>query len=152
MTIEPAITHGIAEHVGSLQPGRLADIVLWEPAYFGVKPAFVLKGGMAAWAPLGEGNATVEGAEPTRYRPDWGGFGRAAAAGSVTFVSGARGRLAPRSHGSGRAVIAVRGTRGLTRASSPRTAPRRRSRSSRDGGGSRWTAARWPSSPSARSR
>ena len=79
VTIEPAIAHGIAEHVGSLQPGRLADIVLWKPAYFGVKPEFVLKAGYAAWAPLGEGNATVERAEPTRYRPDWGGSGRAAA-------------------------------------------------------------------------
>ena len=79
VTIEPAITHGIAEHVGSLQPGRLADIVLWSPAYFGVKPEFVLKAGFPAWGPLGEGNATVEGAEPTRYRPDFGGSGRAAA-------------------------------------------------------------------------
>ncbi|HET8784577.1 MAG TPA: urease subunit alpha, partial [Candidatus Limnocylindrales bacterium] len=60
VTIEPAITHGVSDHVGSLQAGRIADIVLWEPAYFGVKPALVLKGGMAAWAPLGDGNATVE--------------------------------------------------------------------------------------------
>src|SRR6185295_12831107 len=58
VTIEPAITHGIADHVGSLQAGRLADIVLWQPAYFGVKPALVLKSGIAAWGPLGEGNAT----------------------------------------------------------------------------------------------
>ena len=116
VTIEPAITHGIADHVGSLQPGRLADIVLWAPAWFGVKPAVVLKGGMPAWAPLGEGNATVEGAEPTRYRPDWGGVGRAAASASATFVnaSAAASRTLD-SHG--RAVIAVRGTRGLTRAS-----------------------------------
>ncbi len=73
VTIEPAITHGIADHVGSLAPGRLADIVLWRPAFFGVKPELVLKSGYAAWAPLGEGNASVERAEPTRYRPDWGG-------------------------------------------------------------------------------
>ncbi len=119
VTIEPAITHGIAEHVGSLQAGRLADIVLWAPASFGVKPALVLKGGAAAWAPLGEGNATVEGAEPTRYRPDWGGFGRAAASRSVTFVSatafgepGVTARLAAH----GRQLVAVRGTRGLHRA------------------------------------
>ena len=87
VTIEPAITHGIADHVGSLRPGRLADIVLWEPAYFGVKPALVLKGGVAAWAPLGEGNATVEGAEPTRFRSAWGGQPRAAASLSAFFVS-----------------------------------------------------------------
>ena len=60
VTIEPAITHGIADHVGSLPPGRLADIVLWRPAFFGVKPEVVLKAGFPAWAPLGEGNATVE--------------------------------------------------------------------------------------------
>ncbi len=114
VTIEPAITHGIADHVGSLQPGRLADIVLWQPSFFGVKPALVLKSGVAAWAPLGEGNATVEGAEPTRYRPHWGGTGRAAAALSTTFVSSAAvGAAHLRRHG--RSVIAVRATRGLTR-------------------------------------
>jgi urease subunit alpha len=118
VTIEPAITHGIAEHVGSLTAGRLADIVLWKPAYFGVKPELVLKGGLAAWAPLGEGNATVERAEPTRFRPDWGGAGRAAASASLTFVSeraaadrSTRTRLAS----TGCTVIPVRGTRGLTR-------------------------------------
>ena len=76
VTIEPAIAHGISAHVGSLQPGRLADIVLWSPAYFGVKPELVLKAGYPAWGPLGEGNATVERAEPTRYRPDFGGAER----------------------------------------------------------------------------
>jgi urease subunit alpha len=116
VTIEPAITHGIADHVGSLQAGRMADIVLWEPAYVGVKPALVLKGGMAAWAPLGEGNATVERSEPTRYRPDWGGRPRAAASLSATFVSrSATGSPELRRHG--RALIAVRDTRGLTRGS-----------------------------------
>ena len=114
VTIEPAITHGIADHVGSLRPGRLADIVLWQPAYFGVKPAVVLKSGMAAWGPLGEGNATVEGAEPTRYRPDWGGLGRSAASLSTTFVS-SRAVGSPELRRHGRALIAVKGTRGLTR-------------------------------------
>jgi len=114
VTIEPAITHGIADHVGSLRAGLLADIVLWEPAYFGVKPWLVLKGGMAAWAPLGEGNATVERAEPTRYAPDRGGRSGAARSLSATFVSSAAtGSRELRA--LGRAVIAVRGTRGLTR-------------------------------------
>jgi urease subunit alpha len=121
VTIEPAITHGLADHVGSLQPGRLADIVLWEPAYFGVKPALVLKGGLAAWAPLGEGNASVERAEPTRYRPDWGGAGRAGAAGSITFVSGAAAASSSTARAGwsrhGRTVVPVRHTRGLSRAS-----------------------------------
>jgi urease subunit alpha len=116
VTIEPAITHGIADHVGSLRAGRIADIVLWEPAYFGVKPALVLKAGVAAWAPLGEGNASVERAEPTRYRPDWGGRPRAAASLAATFVSSAA-TGSPDLRRSGRSVIAVRGTRGLTRAS-----------------------------------
>jgi urease subunit alpha len=116
VTIEPAITHGIADHVGSLQAGRLADIVLWQPAYFGVKPALVLKSGIAAWGPLGEGNATVEGAEPTRYRPDWGGTGRSGASLSTTFVS--RGAIdAPELRRHGRSLTAVRETRGLTRRS-----------------------------------
>ena len=106
VTIEPAITHGLAEHVGSLRPGRLADIVLWKPAWFGAKPELVLKSGFAAWAPLGEGNATVERAEPTRYRPDWGGStglaprlgrhvrvgGRGATASVVARVGRSRGR------------------------------------------------------------
>ena len=78
VTIEPAIVHGVADWVGSLRPGRLADIVLWSPAWFGVKPELVLKAGMIAWAPLGDGNASVERAEPTRYRPDWGGLPDAA--------------------------------------------------------------------------
>ncbi len=114
VTIEPAITHGIADHVGSLRPGRLADIVLWDPAYFGVKPTVVLKSGMMAWAPLGEGNASVEGAEPTRYRPDWGGLPRPAASLSATFVSGSA-TGSPELRRLGRELIAVRGTRGLTR-------------------------------------
>jgi urease subunit alpha len=116
VTIEPAITHGIADHVGSLRPGRLADVVLWDPAYFGVKPALVLKAGVAAWGPLGEGNATVERAEPTRYRPDWGGRPRAAASLATTFVSSAA-TGSPDLRRSGRSVIAVRDTRRLTRAS-----------------------------------
>ena len=119
VTIEPAIAHGISAHVGSLQPGRLADIVLWSPAYFGVKPEFVLKAGYPAWSPLGEGNATVERAEPTRYRSDFGGAGRAAASLSATFVSaqGAADRDAvARWSAGGRRVIPVSGTRGLTRA------------------------------------
>ena len=130
VTIEPAITHGIADHVGSLQPGRLADIVLWKPAYFGVKPELVLKGGLSpAWAPLGEGNATVERAEPTRYRPDWGGLGRAAASLSVTFVSSrAVGSPALRRHG--RALHRGQGhARPDPRHRSPGTGHRRRSRS-----------------------
>ena len=116
VTIEPAIVHGVAAHVGSLRPGRLADIVLWKPAFFGAKPELVLKGGHVAWAPLGEGNATVEGAEPTRFAPEWVGLPHAAPSVSLLFVSrsadqaGLRHRL-----DTGREVVAIAGTRGLRR-------------------------------------
>jgi urease subunit alpha len=106
--------HGVAGEVGSLAPGHVADIVLWEPTRFGVRPFLVLKGGAVAWSAMGEGNASVHGAEPTRYGPDWGGTGEAAARLSTTFVSAAAldaGMPATR-----RRVAAVRGTRGLTRA------------------------------------
>lgn len=113
-TIDPAITHGVSGEVGSLQPGRLADIVLWRPGYFGARPELILKAGHFAWGPLGEGNATVEGAEPRRYGPHWGGLGRTPASLSVTFVSraameaGIGARL-----GGERRLIAVSGTRSV---------------------------------------
>ncbi len=115
VTIEPAIVHGLVDTVGSLRPGRLADIVLWKPGYFGVKPELVLKSGYPAWAPLGEGNATVERAEPTRYRPDWGGTGRVAARIGVTFASAAAADDLRRRATDGREVVAIGRTRGLTR-------------------------------------
>jgi len=116
-TIEPAITHGISDHVGSLRPGRLADIVLWKPAWLGVKPEVVFKSGYPAWGAYGEGNATVEWAEPRRYAPGWGGRGLAPAAVSVTFVSGAIDAAAFANRlGSRRTFLPVRKTRGLTRA------------------------------------
>jgi urease subunit alpha len=116
VTSEPAIVHGISSEVGSLAPGHLADLVLWDAASFGVRPRMILKGGVAAWGAIGEGNASVHGAEPTRYGPDWGGTGAAAASLSVTFVSAAAleaglGRVL----GTRRRLVAVRGTRGLTR-------------------------------------
>jgi urease subunit alpha len=118
LTLEPAITHGVADHVGSLRAGRLADIVLWKPGFFGVKPEWVLKGGYPAWGPLGEGNASLERAEPTRYRPDWAGTPNAASTVSLTFVSGVPDRTAlARRLGTRRQIVAVRGVRGLTRAS-----------------------------------
>jgi urease subunit alpha len=116
VTVEPAITHGIAEHVGTLAAGRLADIVLWKPAYFGVKPELVIKGGHAAWSPLGEGNATVERAEPTRYAPEWAGLAHGAPSVSALFVSGAADPAALRRRlDTGRELIVVAGCRGLTR-------------------------------------
>ena len=115
VTIEPAIVHGLAEHVGSLRPGRLADIVLWTPGWFGAKPELVIKGGAPAWGPLGDGNATVERAEPTRYRPDWGGTTRGAVRTGVTFVANGGLSAARKRAPAGRQVIAIGRTRGLTR-------------------------------------
>jgi urease subunit alpha len=99
-----------------LAPGRLADLVLWAPSSFGVKPVLVLKAGVVAWSAMGEGNASIHGSEPTRFGPDWAAMGMAAASLSTTFVS--RAALdADIAHelGTRRRVAAVRGTRGITR-------------------------------------
>jgi urease subunit alpha len=87
-TINPAITHGIAHLVGSVEVGKLADLVLWKPAFFGVKPSMILKGGMIACAPMGDPNASIPTPQPSHYRPMFGAFGRALEK-SVTFVSAA---------------------------------------------------------------
>jgi urease subunit alpha len=86
-TINPAIAHGIADHVGSVEVGKLADLVLWTPAFFGVKPDLVLKSGMIAAAVMGDPNASIPTPQPGHYRPMFGAFGRARKASSVTFVS-----------------------------------------------------------------
>ena len=86
-TINPAITHGIAHEVGSLETGKLADIVLWKPAFFGVKPALVIKGGMIAAALMGDPNASIPTPQPVHYRPMFGALGKARSATSVSFVS-----------------------------------------------------------------
>jgi urease subunit alpha len=85
-TINPAITHGIRHVVGSLEPGKLADLVLWKPAFFGVKPALILKGGMIAAAAMGDPNASIPTPQPVHYRPMFGSYGGAVNT-SVTFVS-----------------------------------------------------------------
>jgi urease subunit alpha len=85
-TINPALTHGIAHEVGSVEAGKLADLVLWKPAFFGVKPSLILKGGMIAAAAMGDPNASIPTPQPVHYRPMFGAFG-AALATSVTFVS-----------------------------------------------------------------
>jgi urease subunit alpha len=85
-TINPAIAHGISHVVGSVEKGKLADLVLWQPAFFGVKPALILKGGMIAAAAMGDPNASIPTPQPVHYRPMFGAFGKALAT-SVTFVS-----------------------------------------------------------------
>ncbi len=86
-TINPAITHGISEYVGSLEVGKWADLVLWKPAFFGVKPELILKGGMIAYAVMGDPNASIPTPQPVRYRPMFGAFGIAVGRGSFTFLS-----------------------------------------------------------------
>jgi urease subunit alpha len=86
-TINPAISHGIAHEVGSVEVGKLADLVLWPPAFFATKPSLILKGGFIAAAPMGDPNASIPTPQPVHYRQMFGGFGRAAAATSLFFLS-----------------------------------------------------------------
>lgn len=86
-TINPAIAHGLSDHVGSVEVGKLADLVMWKPAFFGIKPAMILKGGMIAAAPMGDPNASIPTPQPVHYRPMFGAFGRAVQTTSLTFVS-----------------------------------------------------------------
>jgi urease subunit alpha len=89
LTVNPALAHGLGHEVGSLAPGRLADIVLWPPAAFGAKPALVIKGGLPAWGRIGDPNATTDSAQPLRYGPQFGGSGAAPAELSVLFTNSA---------------------------------------------------------------
>ncbi len=113
-TINPAITHGISHAVGSIEVGKLADLVVWKPAFFGVKPSLIVKGGMIIAAAMGDPNASIPTPQPVHYRPMFGAFGGALQATSFTFVSqaalanGLRERL-----GLGKQVIAVKGMRKL---------------------------------------
>jgi urease subunit alpha len=114
-TINPARTHGIADYVGSIEVGKYADLVLWSPAFFGVKPDLVIKSGMIVAALMGDPNASIPTPEPVRYRPMFGAFGRASDALSLTFVSRAaidKGNLPPRAT---RTLLPVRNTRRLTK-------------------------------------
>ncbi len=86
-TINPAITHGVAHEVGSIEPGKLADLVIWKPAFFGVKPEQIVKGGLIAWSVMGDANASIPTPQPVLYRPMFGSFGRAIGPTSVSFMS-----------------------------------------------------------------
>lgn len=111
-TINPAVAHGIASEVGSIEVGKLADLVLWRPAFFGVKPEMVLKGGMIAWAGMGDLNASIPTPQPVRYRPMFGAF--VPRASCVTFVSQAAfsGGVAA-TLGLAKPVVAVQNTRAV---------------------------------------
>jgi urease subunit alpha len=115
-TINPAIAHGISHAVGSVEVGKWADLVLWRPAFFGVKPSMIIKGGTIAMALMGDPNASIPTPQPVHYRPMFGGFGAAVAAGSITFVSqaalaaGIGERL-----GLSKQLVAVKGIRTLSK-------------------------------------
>ncbi|MDG4554786.1 MAG: urease subunit alpha [Candidatus Competibacter sp.] len=113
-TINPAITHGIGHLVGSLEVGKLADIVLWQPAFFGVKPSLIVKGGFIVAAPMGDANASIPTPQPVHYRPMFGAFGGALASICLTFVSkAALNSGALDALGLNRMLAAVRNTRAI---------------------------------------
>jgi urease subunit alpha len=113
-TINPAITHGIAHAVGSIEVGKLADLVLWKPAFFGVKPSLILKSGVIAAAAMGDPNASIPTPQPVHYRPMFGAFGASLSRSSVTFVSqAALENDIGRSLGLHKTVVAVEGTRNI---------------------------------------
>ena len=115
-TINPALTHGIAHTVGSIEVGKLADLVLWRSAFFGVKPSLILKGGMIAAAAMGDPNASIPTPQPVHYRPMFGSYGKALKT-SVTFVSqAALNNPAVAALGLTKPLVAVSGTRTLTKA------------------------------------
>lgn len=116
LTINPALAHGLAGHVGSLEPGKLADVVLWHPAFFGTKPELVLKSGFVAWGVSGDGGGSTRIGQPRRYRSYFGGLGDAPASLAAVFVAGRAldGGAARRL--PGRHLVAVRGTRQVRRA------------------------------------
>ena len=115
-TINPALAHGIAHEVGSIEPGKLADLCLWRPAFFGVKPALIIKGGMIAAAPMGDPNASIPTPQPVHYRHMFGAHGGAIASTAVTFLSGAAvANGVPERLGLRRRVSAVRGCRSVSK-------------------------------------
>jgi len=116
-TINPALTHGIAHEVGSVAEGRLADLVLWKPEFFGVKPSLILKGGLIVAAPMGDPNASIPTPQPSHYRPMFGALGGARNATCVTFLSGAAIEAGvPERLGLQNGTRAVRDTRALRKA------------------------------------
>ncbi len=119
-TICPALTHGIAHEVGSIEVGKLADLVVWKPAFFGVKPETILKGGLIAWANMGDPNASIPTPQPMMYRPQFGAFGKAIHSTSVTFVSACSLEGDGLAHlGLKKRLVAVKGCRTVTKADLP---------------------------------
>jgi len=117
-TINPAIAHGVSRHIGSVEKGKLADLVLWSPAFFGVKPDLVIKGGTIVAAPMGDPNASIPTPQPVHYRPMFGAFGKALTASSLVFVSKAAMKARLREKlGVEKQLVAVEHTRDITKKS-----------------------------------
>jgi len=117
-TINPAIAHGVAKHIGSVEKGKLADLVLWSPAFFGVKPDMIIKGGSIVAALMGDPNASIPTPQPVHYRPMFGAFGKARTASSLLFVSKAAARSNLRARlGVEKAFVAVEKTRSIDKRS-----------------------------------
>jgi urease subunit alpha len=115
-TINPAITHGIGHELGSVEAGKIADLVLWKPAFFGAKPELVLKGGFIAWAQMGDANASIPTPQPLTMRPMFGAHGRATATTSLAFVSQASlDTGSVHRYGLSKALVAVRGCRSVSK-------------------------------------
>ena len=115
-TVNPAIAHGIAHDVGSVEVGKLADLVLWKPAFFGIKPELVVKGGFIAWAQMGDANASIPTPQPQLMRPMFGAFGRATGATSLAFVSGLSLQAGTvERYGLAKGLSAVRGCRAISK-------------------------------------
>ncbi|MDI1428034.1 urease subunit alpha [Polyangium sorediatum] len=113
-TINPAVAHGASHLIGSVEVGKFADLVLWRPAFFGAKPEIVIKGGVIAWAQMGDPNASIPTPQPVRMRPMFASFGRAPGRASIAFVSGASiASGVAASYGLGKRIEAVRGCRAL---------------------------------------
>ncbi len=113
-TINPAIAQGVSKHIGSVEKGKLADLVLWSPAFFGVKPDLVIKGGAIAAAPMGDPNASIPTPQPVHYRPMFGAFGKALTATSLVFVSqAALDRNIGEKLGVEKKLVAVENTRAI---------------------------------------
>ena len=116
-TINPAISHGISHEVGSIEVGKWADLVIYKPAFFGVKPALILKGGFIAHAAMGDPNASIPTPQPVHYRPMFGSFGGALHKGSFTFVSQAGFNAGVKERfGLAKNVAAVKNIRGSAQA------------------------------------
>jgi urease alpha subunit len=113
-TINPAIAHGVGHLIGSIEVGKLADLVLWKPALFGSKPEMVLKGGVITWSQMGDANASIPTPQPVYMRPMFGSFGKARGRSSIAFVSGASLPNVSK-YSLSKRVEAVRGCRSVTK-------------------------------------